>query len=181
MRDNVNDDTVCGVAHHEAAHIVIACVLELSIGERGATVYGFPPDPTGVAHFEGATQGTEVAVSKVDNVIIALLAGGIAHSKLRNDINTEVLKDEERIAELMGAPGFESPEVQTHCAPLNSQAKELVDRHWPVIQKVAMTLCSKEWHYRRPANSLFKEKSLSGEELKSLLDPMPVVVDGTIE
>jgi len=38
-----------------------------------------------------------------------------------------------------------------------------------------------EWHYRRPANSLFKEKSLSGEELKSLLDPMPVVVDGTIE
>jgi hypothetical protein len=181
MRDNVNDDTVLGVAHHEAAHIVIACALGLRIGERGATVYGFPPEPTGLAHFEGATQGTEVAASKVDNVIIALLAGGIAHSNLRNQINTAVLKDEERIAELLGAPGFKSPEVETHCAPLKSQAKELVDRHWLVIQKVAIALCSKEWHYRRPANSFFKEKSLPGEELKSILDPMPVVVDDTIE
>jgi hypothetical protein len=181
MIDNVNDDTVRAVANHEAAHIVIACALGLSIGEKGATVCGFPPDPTGVAHFEGATQGTEVVASKADDVIIALLAGGIAHSKLRSDVKTAVLRDEERIAELLGSPSFTSPEVQAHCGLLKPRANELVDRHWPVIETVAMALCSKEWHYRRPANSFFKEKSLSGADLKSLLDPMPVMVNSAIE
>lgn len=181
MIDNVNEDTVRAVAHHEAAHMVIACALGLSIGKKGATVYGFPPDPTGVAHFEGATQGSDVIASKVDDVITALLAGGIAHRRFRNDVKTAVLKDEERIAELIGAPYFTSPKAQTHCAPLKSRANELVDRHWAEIEKVADVLCNKEWHYRRPANSFFKEKSVSGEDLRSLLPPMPVVVDGAIE
>ena len=177
----MNDDTVRAVAIHEAAHIVIACVLGLSIGEKGAAVYGMPPDPTGVAHFEGATRGTEVVASKVHDVIIALLAGGIAHSKLRSDVKTAVLKDEERIAELLGSSSFTSPEVQAHCALLRPRANELVDRHWPVLETVATALCNKEWHYRYSASSFFKDKSLSGAELKSLLHPMPVIVNSAIE
>ncbi len=46
MIDNVNDETVCAVAHHEAAHVVVACDRELAIGKKGAIVYGHPPEPT---------------------------------------------------------------------------------------------------------------------------------------
>jgi hypothetical protein len=47
--------------------------------------------------------------------------------------------------------------------------------------RLAAALCKKDWHYRNPHDGFFKEKSLSGEELKTLLSPMTVVVDDTIE
>jgi hypothetical protein len=39
----------------------------------------------------------------------------------------------------------------------------------------------KEWQYRYPHSSFFKQKSMRGEELETLLSPMTVVVDDTIE
>ena len=173
MIDNVNDGTVCGVAHHEAAHIVIACALGLAIGEKGMKVSVRSPDPTGEAHFEGATLGTEVVPSRVDNVVIALLAGGIAHRHFPGNVNAAVLIDQERIAELLGADCFTSPGLQARLALLKSQAEELVDRHWPMIEKVATAICRKDWAYRYPSNSFFREKAMSGDDLRSMLYPMP--------
>ena len=181
MIDNVNDETVRAVAHHEGAHIVIACVRGLAIDAQGMTVFGHPPDPTGVALFEGATPKTEVADAKVDNVVIALLAGGIAHRRFQDDVRTAVLKDEDRIAELLGAPSITCPEIQDRLGRLRAIATELVDRHWDKIQKVATKLCDKPWHRPSRHTSFFKDKSLSGDELKELLDPLPVVIDEVIE
>jgi len=181
MIDNVNDDTVCAVAHHEAAHIVIACVLGLGIGKKGVKVSVRSPDPTGEAHFEGASLGADVAPSKVDNVIIALLAGGIAHSKFPGNVEEAVLIDQERIAELLQAKCFMSPEVQERLPPLTSQANQLVDRHWPTIEKLAKAICSTEWSYLRPGNSFFREKAICGEKLKPILHPLHVMVDLTID
>jgi len=181
MIDNVNEETVCAVAHHEAAHVVVACHRELPIGKKGATVYGHPPDPTGSAYFEGATLGSPVGASKKESVIIALLAGGIAHNRFTDRIETAVLLDQLRIAELMGGPSFGSPEVQERISPLAAKAAELVDQHWLEIVRVGTALCKKEWHYSNPHVGFFKDKSLSGEELQTLLSPMTVVVDDKIE
>lgn len=181
MIDHVNEQTVCGVAHHEVAHIVIACDRGLAIGKKGAVIYGQPPDPTGSAHFEGATFGTPVDASKKESVVIALLAGGIVHSRLADRIETAVLLDQQRIAELMGAPSFDSPELQEQIRPLVAKAEELVDKHWSIIVIVGAALCEKDWQYKYPHSSFFKQKSLPGEELKALLSPMTVVVDDTID
>ena len=181
MIDNINDETVCAVAHHEAAHVVIACDLELAIGKKGAVVYGHPPDPTGSAYFEGATSGTPVEASKEESVVIALLAGGIAHNRFTDRTERAVLSDQQRVAELMGAPSFSSPEVQERILPLSAKAAQLVDQHWSEIVKVGTALLKKEWQYRNRHVGFFKEKSLSGEELQNLLSPMTVVVDDTIE
>lgn len=131
MIDNVNDETVKAVAHHEAAHVVVAFNQDLSIGKKGAIVYGHPPEPTGSAYFEGATLGTPVDASKAESVIIALLAGGIAHSRFTDRIETAVLLDRQRIAEVMGAPSFASPELQERIPRLAAKAEELVDQFWP--------------------------------------------------
>jgi hypothetical protein len=42
-------------------------------------------------------------------------------------------------------------------------------------------LCKKDWHYRNPHAGFFKEKSLSGKKLQTLLSSMTVVVDDTID
>lgn len=181
MIDSVNDDAVRAVAHHEAAHIVIACHRELSIGKQGAIVYGHPPEPTGSAYFEGATLGTPVDASKVESVIIALLAGGIAHSRFTDRIETAVLLDRQRIAEVMGVPSFASPELQESIPLLAAKAEELVDQYWPEIVKVGTALWKQDWRYRNPHAFFFKKKSLSGEELQTLLRPMTVIVDDAIE
>jgi hypothetical protein len=181
MIDNVNDETVRAVAHHEAAHIVIACDRELAIGKKGAIVYGHPPEPTGSAYFEGATLGTPVDAAKKESMVIALFAGGIAHSRFTDRIETAVLLDQRRIAELMGVPSYASPELQERILPLAAKAEELVHQRWPEIVRIGAALCNKDWHYRNPHAGFFKEKSLSGEELQTLLRPMTVVVDDTIE
>lgn len=181
MVDNVNDETVCAVAHHEGAHIVVASDRKLAIGKKGAIVYGHPPEPIGSAYFEGATLGTPVDTSKKDSVVVALLAGGIAHSRFTDRIETAVLLDQQRIAELMGVSNFASPELQERILPLAAKAAELVNQHWPKIVRVGAALCKKDWHYKNPHSGFFKEKSLSGEELRTLLSPMTVVVDDAIE
>lgn len=181
MIDNVNDETVCAVAHHEVAHVLIACDRGLAIGKKGVIVYGNPPDPTGSAYFEGATFGTPVDASNRENVVIALLAGGIAHSRLTGRIETAVLLDQQRIAELMGAPSFDSPDLQEQIRPLAAKAEELVNQHWPKIVSVSAALMKKNWQYRYPHSSFFKKKCLPGEELKTLLSPLTAVVDDTIE
>jgi hypothetical protein len=81
----------------------------------------------------------------------------------------------------MGAPCFDLLEVQEQIRPLAVKAEELVNQHWPEIVRVSTALCKKDWHYRNPHAGFFKEKSLSGEELQTLLSPMTVVMDNTIE
>lgn len=176
--EELHAEEVLAVAHHEAAHIVVACVLGLKIGMKGTTVNG-PSigDVTGVAWFEGATPGTFVEEDKVDDVIVALLAGGRAHRRFKENVETPTYKDRERIVELCDEPPTHPPVVPSRCEPLMEMAELLVTEHWEAIKRVASALCAKQWHYSRKPSQFFRDKTLSGNELVAILAPMSVEVD----
>jgi hypothetical protein len=50
-----------------------------------------------------------------------------------------------------------------------------------MIEKVATAICRKEWVYRYPSNSFFREKAMCGDNLTSTLYLVPVLVDPTVE
>ena len=176
--EELRAEEVRGVAHHEAAHIVIACVLRLKIGMRGITVTRpFIGDVTGAAYFEGTTAGTSIEEEKVDDVIVALLAGGIAHRRFKENVDTPTYRDRERIVELCGEASVHPPVLPSRCAPLAQMAESLVTAQWETIEHVASALCAKPWHYPNRYSHFYRDKTLSGNDIVAILRPMSVEVD----
>jgi hypothetical protein len=171
-------DERCRVAaFHEAGHIVIACCVGLAISPRGIYVNNFAE---GRAWFEGATDGEEVASTAVDNVIVALLAGCVAHGTMSEDVGDACQGDEDRIKELLEKHYPEPCARAAKEQALRKTSKHIVGDNWSEISSVAEALWATEWRSKHPNRSWPQEKKLSAEDLRPLVAPMVLVVDDRV-
>jgi hypothetical protein len=178
MTLGADDDTCRAAAYHESAHLVIACVAGLPIHPKGISIDGFA---NGRTHFKGSTDNTAVSSEDVDNVVIALLAGGLAHCRMHGNVKAAVSGDEQRIAEILETHIADPAARQEKREQLRAHAKDMVDEHWQTIENLAQALWSKSWQPRYPHRHLLKEKALTGIEIAPIVVPLPVVLDDTVE
>src|SRR5216110_236977 len=109
MAVDAGDEHCRAAGYHESAHIVIACHLGLPISPKGIYIDNFAQ---GRAWFRGATDGVAVPSADVDRVVIALLAGGIAHRRILQEIKDACAGDDGRIEELLEAHNSDSKTCQ---------------------------------------------------------------------
>jgi hypothetical protein len=171
-------DERCRVAaFHEAGHIVVACCRGLAISPRGICIDNFGG---GRAWFEGATDGEDVASCAVDNVIVALFAGCVAHRKVSENVGDACQGDEDRITELLEKhyPDPSTRAIKHHA--LRETSGHFVAENWSMISNIAEALWAKPWRAKHPNRDWPQEKKLSAEELGPLVVPMVPVVDDRV-
>jgi hypothetical protein len=173
------DESLCQAATvHEAGHIVIACVLNIAINPAGVCICVFA---NGLARFKGAAPGQPVAAQDVDDTVIAILAGYLAHGQVKDDLKDACKGDENRIVEILEDHIKNQLERAAKREELRTRAAALVHKHWPLIEKVSSTLWEKDWTSISGRSQLFNEKRLRSGELKVLLPDVLIVVEEGVQ
>ena len=171
------DEVACrGAAYHESGHIVAAIALGLPISPKGIRIGGFAD---GNAFFKGADTDAPVSASDVGRVVIALLAGGVAHACVRPEVSV-ARGDEERIAQILAEPLDEPTAREARRSELLQDAKLLIDQHWESVSNLAEELDEKVWQPTRPNHCLPVEKSLSASEIQKAMPHFDVIVDESL-
>jgi hypothetical protein len=175
---DAGDEHCKAAAYHESAHIVVACLLGLPISPNGIYINNFAE---GRAWFKGATDGVALPSTEVHQVVIALLAGGVAHRRVHRNLQDACKGDDWRIKEILEShfPDSETRREMEH--QFQAQALEFVDAHWEVIARVAEALWGKSWRPKYQHRHWPKEKALSASELVTLIDHVPVLIDEYLE
>ena len=178
MKIDATDSQNRAAAYHEASHVVIACVLGLPIGSKGARIDSFA---NGQAWFWGATEGVAVPPSKVEAVVIALFAGGTAHQIVGSFSQGAIAGDEWRIKDLLKAVCPNDELREEKYKRLKERSDDVVNEHWATIAVLAEALWALPWVPRNVSRELPKDKMLKGSEIATILAPLAVVIDEYME
>jgi hypothetical protein len=166
-------------AYHEAGHIVIAAAQGLRLSRHGVHL---DADGRGISYYEYRKPRrfwSAPSEIKREHTIIATLAGLVAQQKFYPDCSTLGASDDTELVDLLLSEIAEVEPLEgalsTAQIDLKQAADDLVERFWPAIESVAVTLWETPDTLRDfddPESSwsaLSREKRLSGARLVEIL------------
>jgi hypothetical protein len=137
-------------AYHEAGHAVAAHMLDIPLrhatvvpnheeGSLGHVLYGrLSPKMIEALQSGGLTPGMR---AKIENIVIATFAGGIAEHRYRGRRNlVGTTHDRHMIIDFLEPISGNIPELEAYALWLEQRAINLVARFWDVVEVVAAAL-----------------------------------------
>jgi hypothetical protein len=163
-------------ARHESGHIVIAASQGLTLRAEGLMV-----DPFGwglACYYKDRDESDQSR----EQIIVATLAGFAVEKRFREErsypardymdvtLNRDNVEARTLLTPLAG-------NYASHEASLNNRLQDLIGKHWPVIEALAVELLAKEWEPLKPLKSGGKwshenastAKYVTGEEAVRIL------------